>query len=101
MTASERILTRLSEAPYPLALFELNIMGVSENAAATRLSELQAQGKVIGVIRKNTRYKEWSINNSDFKGSGRGQGCVSSPSKPIHVVWGADGQADWIQEAMG
>ena len=53
------------------------------------MSELAAQGKVVGVIRKGTKYKEWSINNCDLKGSGRGEGCVSSHSKPIQgdLVW--------------
>lgn len=61
MTASSLILDRLEKAPYALAVFELNIFGVSENAAATRLSELQKQGKVIGTYRKNCRYKEWAL----------------------------------------
>ena len=61
MTASELILKRLENSPCPLALFELNIMGVSENAAATRLSELAGQGKVVGTFRSGARFKEWVI----------------------------------------
>ena len=62
MSAKDKILDRLSNAINPLALFELNIMGVSENAAATRLSEMAREGKVVGRMRKGTPYKEWSIN---------------------------------------
>ena len=61
MTASDRILERLSKSPVPLAVHELGIYGVSDNAAATRLSELQAQGKVIGVYRIEARFKEWKL----------------------------------------
>lgn len=61
MTASDRILQRLAASSVPLACHELNIWGVSENAAATRLSELAALGKVVGTYRANKRFKEWRL----------------------------------------
>ena len=81
ISASKLILERLADSPKPLALFELHIFGVSENAAATRLSELQAQGKVIGTYRNNKKFKEWRLNaplrplasdSSHFEGFGMG-----------------------------
>lgn len=61
VTAKDAILRRLFEASKPLAVHELDVFGVSDNAAATRLSELAKEGKVTGTIRRGTRYKEWSI----------------------------------------
>ena len=51
MTASDLILKRLEQAGRPLAVHELGIYGVSDNAAATRLSELAGEGKVAGTYR--------------------------------------------------
>lgn len=61
MTAKQLILERLKEAGKALAVHELDIIGVSDNAAATRLSEAAADGLVIGITRRGCRYKEWSI----------------------------------------
>jgi len=60
--ASAKILERLNQAGAPLAVHELQIFGVSDNAAATRLSELARKGKVIGTIREGRRFKEWSLS---------------------------------------
>lgn len=74
MTAKEAIINRLKEAPGPLSLFELKIMGVSENAAATRLSELAREGRVRGTYRKDCAYKEWSlVEKVEFREESSGQ----------------------------
>lgn len=57
-TAKERILERL-EGNFWLACHELKILGVSENSAATRLSEMAKMGLVEGRFRKDEAYKEW------------------------------------------
>ena len=61
MTASQLILKRLDQAIRPLAVHELGIYGVSDNAAATRLSELAGEGKVVGTYRAGKRFKEWAL----------------------------------------
>ena len=61
MSASDLILKRLEKAGRPLAVHELNVFGVSDNAAATRLSELAAGGKVVGTYRAGKRFKEWAL----------------------------------------
>lgn len=59
-TAKEAILNRLRFSPKPLAVHELQIIGVSDNAAATRLSELARDGKVWSAFRKGENFKEWA-----------------------------------------
>lgn len=61
LAAKTRILARLREAGEPLAVHELKIMGISDNAAATRLSELQASGLVVGEYRPHSAYKHWRL----------------------------------------
>jgi hypothetical protein len=39
---------------------DLPIIGVSSNAAATRLSELQEKGLAVGRYRSGKRFKEWA-----------------------------------------
>ena len=74
MSAKQKILDRLSTSAIPLALFELRIFGVSENAAATRLSELAREGKAVGTYRKGTAYKEWAlVKKNEFKVEPSGQ----------------------------
>ena len=55
------IIKRLYEAQAPLAVHELGIIGVSENGAATRLSELAGKGVVVGTIRAGAKFKEWRL----------------------------------------
>ncbi len=62
MTASERILARLESSLFPLAVHELALTGISENAAATRLSELARAGRVVGRFRRGRAFKEWAID---------------------------------------
>ena len=64
MTAKNLILDRLRENSW-LAVHEFQIIGVSENAAETRLSELAREGKVIGRVRPGCAYKEWSIRTPE------------------------------------
>ena len=74
MTAKQKIIERLKTSLIPLALFELQIFGVSENAAATRLPELAKVGKVIGTYRPGKPYKEWQlVRPSIFKYEPNGQ----------------------------
>lgn len=61
LTAKQRILARLAQARTPLAVHEIRLDGVSDNAAATRLSELQRAGRVIGVYRPGKPFKEWAL----------------------------------------
>lgn len=63
MTAKEKILQRLRDFGGFLAVHELKLGDVSDNAAATRLSELARDGKVIGRTRQGKAYKEWSAVN--------------------------------------
>lgn len=68
MTARDLILERLSDISW-LAVHELKIQGVSDNAAATRLSELAKAGLVEGRVRPGAHYKEW--RKMMFKGAQR------------------------------
>lgn len=63
-TASQLILARLQEnyaqgRGSRTAVHELNIVGVSQNAAATRLSEMAKLGRVGSQVRPGKRFKEW------------------------------------------
>lgn len=60
-TAKDLIRERLKEAGRALAVHELNIFGYSENALATRLSEMARVGVVVGVKREGKQFKEWSL----------------------------------------
>ena len=74
MTAKQKILDRLSKSPCPLAVHELGIIGISENAAASRLPELARAGKVIGTYRPGKPFKEWQlVRPSIFKYEPNGQ----------------------------
>lgn len=44
-----------------LAAHELQIIGYSENALCTRLSELAKEQRVTGRTRAGKHYKEWSV----------------------------------------
>lgn len=65
MTARQLIIKTLYEAGRPLATHELSIVGISENAAATRLSELARDGIVVGQVRQGKRFKEWALKPND------------------------------------
>ena len=60
-TSREKILERLSSVTVPLAVHELNIFGSSENAVASRLTELARAGQVGSRFREGKRFKEWYI----------------------------------------
>lgn len=60
-TAKQAILDRLREAGRALATHELGLVGYSENACATRLSELARAGLVVSAVRPGAKYKEWRI----------------------------------------
>ena len=62
MNAKQAILNRLASSPLALAVHELALVGYSENNLATRLSELQAAGKVIGTRRPGKQFKEWTLS---------------------------------------
>jgi hypothetical protein len=64
MTAKILILERLKQSGSWLAVHELNIIGISDNAAATRLSELAKQGKVVSRFRTGKRFKEWAYKGA-------------------------------------
>jgi hypothetical protein len=57
--AKDAILSRLREFGRPVPVHELRVPGVSENAAATRLSEMAREGLVVGVPVPGFRYKAW------------------------------------------
>lgn len=61
MTAKEMILKRLGESEEPLPVHKLGIVGYSENNLATRLSELQREGKVVGTFPGHRPYKVWAL----------------------------------------
>ena len=64
MSAKELIRERLKSAVAPLAVHEFHLLGVSENALASRLGELARAGEVIGTYRPGTAYKQWSLVKS-------------------------------------
>jgi DNA-binding transcriptional ArsR family regulator len=61
MTTKERILAALDAAGVGLACHQINLIGVSQNSLATRLSELQKAGKVRGSFDGGKPYKTWRI----------------------------------------
>ena len=61
MNAKEAILSRLKEFGRAVPVHELRIVGISENAAATRLSEMAREGLVIGLTVPGFRYKAWTV----------------------------------------
>lgn len=60
-TAQRLILNRLANADRALAVHELGIAGVSDNAAATRLSEMARSGLVEGWRVPGKAYKVWRL----------------------------------------
>lgn len=73
MAAKELILKRLKEAGQPLAIHELCLMGYSENNLATRISELAADGLIVGSFRPGTHFKEWKPAAIKFDEAGQGE----------------------------
>lgn len=61
LTAKGAIVNRLLEAAGPLAVHEMYLPGFSENAIATRLSEMAKAGYVVGTVRPGKRFKEWAL----------------------------------------
>ena len=61
ITAKEAIRNRLETATTSLAVHEFKLLGYSENAIATRLSEMAHAGEVIGTYRKGEAFKEWRL----------------------------------------
>jgi predicted transcriptional regulator len=63
VTAKSEILRVLAAASQPLAVHEISpsITGYSENALATRLSELHADGKVVRRKRPGEAFNEWRL----------------------------------------
>ena len=61
LTSKGWIALRLRQAGKPLATHELNIPGYSENALATRCSEMARAGLIIGNVRQGKQFKEWSL----------------------------------------
>jgi DNA-binding transcriptional regulator GbsR (MarR family) len=61
ITSVTEITRVMKENPRPLAVHEIkeHIYGYSENNLATRLSEMQRAGKVIGKKRAGVHYNEW------------------------------------------
>ena len=66
MNARARIVARLYESDKHLAVHELKVMGVSDNAAATRLSELAKDGIVEGRVRAGFKFKEWRLRPAEL-----------------------------------
>src|SRR3989338_3519635 len=91
--AKPLILDRLKEIGKFSAVHELHVWGYSENCIATRLPELAKDGLVVGIYVGKEKFKRWGlpewVKANDLNGSGRGEGCVSSPSSPVQgdLVW--------------
>lgn len=60
-TAKTKILMRLAEYQSPVPVHNLGIYGVSDNSAATRLSELATAGFVIGEYTGSEPFKRWRL----------------------------------------
>ena len=98
-TQKTLILRRLAEAGSPLAVHELGLIGVSENGAATRLSELQASGLVVGEYAENKAYKHWRLRRKDEPFTGNGTTAEKHrDSRSIKVVGSRPGLVEgfWI-----
>lgn len=65
--AADAILARLREFNRPVPVHDLRLEGISENAAATRLSELARAGLVVGVPTPGRRYKSWAIQPQELR----------------------------------
>lgn len=65
LTAKGWIVAKLHGALKPLAIHELGIEGYSENALATRMSELAADGVVVGRERRGGGVKEWRLTTAE------------------------------------
>lgn len=66
MTARDLIVARLAQAPAPLALHELDIVGVSQTSASARLRELAREGIVQSVPVPGKRYTAWRLAPKDL-----------------------------------
>lgn len=62
MTARQMIVKRLYEAARPLALHELDLIGVNQAAASARLRELRRDGLVSSVPVPGKRFTAWVLN---------------------------------------
>ena len=60
-STKRRILQVLAATERALAVHEFELIGVSENNIATRLSEMAKAGLVIGTRRPGQAFKEWQI----------------------------------------
>ena len=104
-TARVLILETIKREGVFLAVHEFHIRGYSENCLATRVSEMAKDGVLIGRYRIGENWKEWGlaewVDTFHQDASKANKNPLLTPPVPIPVVWGADGQSDWIQEAMG
>jgi DNA-binding transcriptional regulator GbsR (MarR family) len=62
-TAAGLIIERLAGSISPLAIHELDILGVSQTSASARLRELKRVGLVESVPVKGKRYTAWKIKD--------------------------------------
>ncbi len=60
-TARQEILRVLAVAVEPLAAHEIVVIGYSPNTIASRISDLAAEGLIIGDVRKGKAYKQWRL----------------------------------------
>lgn len=68
MSAKHYIVACLAASPKPMASHEFPFNGHSPNAIATRLSELQRDGIVVGHYPPGKPYKVWALTaNQAFR----------------------------------
>lgn len=90
VTAKSEILRVLAASAAPLAVHEMggSIVGYSENALATRVSELHAEGKIVGRTRLGQDYKEWRLATPAESAHllERRKAARRAPQGPVHQV---------------
>ena len=60
-TARQSLLRVLGDARRPIAVHELEIIGHSQNALATEISDMAREGILAGNYRAGFRFKEWVL----------------------------------------
>lgn len=66
MTTRQLLAKRLYEAARPLALHELELVGVNQAAASARLREMKRDGVVVSVPVPGKKFTAWMLTPADL-----------------------------------
>jgi len=61
MTCKELILEKLRWMPQGSAVHEICIEGYSQNNIATRMNDLEREGKLVSFFPEGKRFKRWKL----------------------------------------